>query len=72
MLPWATTTNPRLSVATSPGSRRYSPEDIEAVRPDGFRIRRVMLLGGRRLGFEEPVPVGTQIFRRGTLMWVVR
>jgi hypothetical protein len=50
----------------------YSPEDIEAVRPDGVRVRPVMLLGGRRLGFEEPLPLGTQIFRRGTLMWIVR
>jgi hypothetical protein len=49
-----------------------APEDIEAVRPDGVRVRPVMLVGGRRLGFEEALPEGTEIFRHGTLMWVVR
>ena len=50
----------------------YSPEEIEAVRPDGVRVRPVMQFGGRRLGFEEPLPEGTQILRQDTLMWVVR
>ena len=49
----------------------YSPEEIEAVRPDGVRVRPVMQLEGRRLGFEEPLPEGTQILRQDTLMWVV-
>jgi hypothetical protein len=31
-----------------------------------------MLVGGRRLGFEEALPEGTEIFRHDTLMWVVR
>lgn len=51
---------------------RYAPVDIEAVRPDGVHVRPVMLVGGRRLGFEEPLPEGTEIFRHGTPMWVVR
>jgi hypothetical protein len=50
-------------------SARYAPDDIEAVRPDGVRVRPVMLVGGRRLGFEEPLPEGTEIFRHGTPMW---
>jgi hypothetical protein len=53
-------------------SGTHLPEDIEAVRPDGARVRPVMMVGGRRLGFEEPLPEGTQIFRQGMLMWVVR
>lgn len=51
---------------------RFAPDDIEAVRPDGVRIRPVMQVGGRRLGFEEPLPEGTEIFGHGSLMWVVR
>jgi hypothetical protein len=50
----------------------YAPDDIEAVRPDGVRVRPAMLVGGRRLGFDEPLPEGTEIFRHGSLMWVVR
>jgi hypothetical protein len=51
---------------------RYAPEDIEAVRPDSVRVRPVMLVGGRRLGFEEPLPEATEILRHGALTWVVR
>jgi hypothetical protein len=51
---------------------RYAPKDIEAVRPDGVRVRPVMMVGGQRLGFEELLPEGTEILRHGSLTWVVR
>jgi hypothetical protein len=47
----------------------YSPEDIEAELPDGTRLKAVEQLGGRRLGFERPVPRGTWILLRGKRTW---
>lgn len=46
----------------------YRPTDVEAVLPDGTRLGGTMLLGGRRLGFEERLPRGTAILVRGKLM----
>jgi hypothetical protein len=49
------------------------PRDIEARLPDGRRLRAV-LIEGRRLGFDEVLPSGTEIFRSNASlpMWVVR
>jgi hypothetical protein len=47
----------------------YSPDDIEAELPDGTRLKAVLLLDGRRLGFERPLPRGTQLLRRGEAFW---
>lgn len=35
---------------------RFAPDDIEAVRPDGVRIRPVMQVGGRRLASRNRFP----------------
>jgi hypothetical protein len=53
---------------------RFSPQEIEtieAVLPDGTRLRPVFLLGGRRLGFDRAVPIGTQLLRHGKLIGTV-
>jgi hypothetical protein len=41
------------------------PEAWEAELPDGTRMRPVWLPGGRRLGFEHPLPAGTRITHNG-------
>lgn len=46
-------------------------ETIEAVLPDGTHLKPVLLLGGRRLGFDRRVPRGTKLFRDGRLTGVV-
>jgi hypothetical protein len=40
----------------------YSPDDIAAELPDGTRVQAVLLLGGRRLGFDRRLPKGTQLY----------
>jgi hypothetical protein len=44
-------------------------EEIEAELPDGTRVKAVPLLGGRRVGFDRPLPRGTQLFLRGKPAW---
>lgn len=51
------------------GGWNYSPEDIEAELPDGARLKAVEQLGGKRIGFEGPVPRGTWILLRGKRTW---
>lgn len=47
----------------------FSPGEIEAVMPDETRVQAVLLLGGRRLGFERRLPKGTQLYLRGEPAW---
>jgi hypothetical protein len=47
----------------------YSPDEIEAQQPDGTRLKSVLQLDGKRLGFERPVPRGTLILVRGESLW---
>jgi hypothetical protein len=49
----------------------YSPDQIEAVLPDGTHVSSEYQLEGRRLGFARPLPVGTRILMTGILGWVV-
>lgn len=49
----------------------FPPLEIEAELPDGTRLSPVLQLGGRRVGFERPLPEGTPISLRGKVAWVV-
>jgi hypothetical protein len=49
----------------------YTPGEIEAVLSDGTHLPAVYQLGGRRLGFERTLPVGTLILLDGIRGWVV-
>ncbi len=49
----------------------YAPDEIEAVLPDGTLLGAAYQLGGRRLGFDRSLPVGTLILLRGVRGWVV-
>jgi hypothetical protein len=49
----------------------YAPDDIEAVLSDGTRLKAEFQLGGRRLGFDRSLPVGTLILLRGVRGWIV-
>jgi hypothetical protein len=46
----------------------YSTGEIEAELPDGSRVPSTLQQDGR-LGFEEPLPAGTWIPRRGVRTW---
>jgi len=50
---------------------KVSPDDVMAELPDGTRLKPVPLLGGRRLGFDRPLPTRTVIFHRGRQAWVL-
>ena len=47
----------------------YPADDIEAELPDGTRLRAILQFGGRRVGFERPLPKGTQLLLRGQPAW---
>lgn len=47
----------------------FSPQEIEAELPDGTRVASVLQLGGRRLGFDRPLPQGSWILRKGARTW---
>ena len=49
----------------------FRPEEIEAVLPDGTRLRPVLVEAGRRLAFERKLPLGTSIYRGGRRAWIV-
>ena len=49
----------------------YTPDEIEAVLSDGTHLKSAYQLGGRRLGFDRTLPVGTRILLTGILGWVV-
>lgn len=54
---------------------RFSADEIatiEAELPNGDRLRPVHLLGGRRLGFERRLPIGTRIHFKGAVAWIVK
>ncbi len=47
----------------------YPADDIEAELPDGTRLTAILQFGGRRVGFERPLPKGTQLLLRGQPAW---
>ncbi len=49
----------------------YAPDEIDAVLPDGTRLKSALQLDGQRLGFERALPVGTLILLDGVRGWVV-
>jgi hypothetical protein len=49
----------------------YAPEEIEAVLSDGTHVKSSYQRGGRRLGFDQALPVGTLILLSGVRGWVV-
>lgn len=49
----------------------YTPDEIDAVLSDGTHLKATYQLGGRRLGFDRSLPVGTLILLSGVRGWVV-
>jgi hypothetical protein len=49
----------------------YEPGEIEAVLSDGTHLSAEYQFGGRRLGFDRALPVGTLILLDGIRGWVV-
>jgi len=47
----------------------YPADDIEAELPDGTRLTAILQFGDRRVGFERPLPKGTQLLLRGQPAW---
>jgi hypothetical protein len=47
----------------------YPADDIEAELPDGTRLTAILQFGGRRVGFERPLPKGTQLLLHGQPAW---